>query len=99
MYGQIVEELGTTDQDEIISRLEEGVDVSAPEGDISLQGPVHHMTHNMRVMRCDENHDITVEDERRIPEQFLSETVGCDLSQETETTQYTPTDFYEEAGG
>jgi len=99
MYGQIVEELGTTDQDEIISRLEEGVDVSAPEGDISLQGPVHHMTHNMRVMRCDENHEISVEDERRIPEQFLSETVGCDLSQETETTQYTPTDFYEEAGG
>ena len=72
----------------------------SPEGDISLQGPVHHMTHNMRVMRCDAEHNITVEDQRKIREQFLSETVGIDLSGEDDgmTKQFTPVEYFEEAG-
>ncbi len=97
MYARAAEAVGSTNQADIIEELEKGMDVEAPEGDISLQGPVHHMTHNMRVFRCDEEHNITVEDEQLIPEQFLSETVGCDLTQETETTQYIPADYYEEA--
>ncbi|MGB9966393.1 urea ABC transporter substrate-binding protein [Halobacterium hubeiense] len=97
MYAEAAEAVGSTNQADIIEELENGMDVSAPEGDISLQGPVHHMTHNMRVFRCDEEHNITVEDERRIPEQFLSETVGCDLTENEETTQYTPADYYDEA--
>lgn len=97
MYAEAAEAVGSTNQADIIEELEGGMDVSAPEGDISLQGPVHHMTHNMRVFRCDEEHNITVEDERTIPEQFLSETVGCDLTENEETTQYTPADYYDEA--
>ncbi|MCG1004715.1 MULTISPECIES: urea ABC transporter substrate-binding protein [Halobacterium] len=97
MYAQAAEAVGSTNQADIIEELENGMDISAPEGDISLQGPVHHMTHNMRVFRCDEEHNITVEDERKIPEQFLSETVGCDLTENEMTTQYTPADYYDEA--
>jgi branched-chain amino acid transport system substrate-binding protein len=72
----------------------------SPEGDITLQGPVHHMTHNMRVMKCDAEHNITVEDQQRIPEQFLSETVEIDLSGKDSDLekQYTPTEFYDAAG-
>ncbi len=97
MYAEAAEAVGSTNQADIIEELEDGMDVSAPEGDISLQGPVHHMTHNMRVFRCDEEHNITVEAEEIIPEQFLSETVGCDLTKEDKTTQYVPANFYEEA--
>jgi branched-chain amino acid transport system substrate-binding protein len=99
MYKKAAEKAGTLDQMEIIETLEEGMDISAPEGDISLQGDVHHMTHNMRVMRCDESHEIHVEDEQLLPEKFLSETVGCNLREETETTQYKPGEFYDAVEG
>ena len=103
MYKEAVEEAGTTDQDAVKDVLNGGMEITGdktPEGDISLQGPVHHMTHNMRVMKCDAEHNITVEDERMIPEQFLSETVGIDLSgpdSELEK-QFTPTEYYDAAG-
>ena len=103
MYKNAVEEAGTTDQEAVKEVLNGGMEITgdqSPEGDISLQGPVHHMTHNMRVMKCDAEHNITVEDQRRIPEQFLSETVGIDLSgpdSELEE-QFTPTEYYDAAG-
>jgi urea transport system substrate-binding protein len=52
------------------------------------------------VMRCDAEHNITVEDQRKIPEQFLSETVGIDLSGEDDgmTKQFTPVEYFDEAG-
>jgi len=103
MYKNAVEEAGTTDQEAVKEVLNSGMEITgdrSPEGDISLQGPVHHMTHNMRVMKCDAEHNITVEDERMIPEQFLSETVGIDLSGEDSEleTQFTPTEYYDAAG-
>jgi len=97
MYKKAVEELGTTNQAEVISRLEEGMEIECPEGDITLQGDVHHMTHKMRVARADENHNITFEDTRKIPEKFLSETVGVNLQEESMTKQFKPGDYYEEA--
>ncbi|WEL22260.1 urea ABC transporter substrate-binding protein [Halorhabdus sp. BNX81] len=104
LYKQAVEEAGTLDQAEVIATLEEGMEITgdqSPEGDISLQGDVHHMTHNMRVMRCDADHNITVEDTRKIPEQFLTETVDIDLSGDDDgmTKQFTPVDYFPEAGG
>lgn len=101
LYKQAAEKAGTLDQAEVISTLEDGLDISTPEGDISLQGGVHHMTHNMRVMRCNDEHDLTVEATRKIPEQFLSETVGTNLAgkDDGQTTQFTPVDYFPEAGG
>ena len=103
LYKKAVEEAGTTDQEAVMEVLNGGMEITgdkSPEGDITLQGPVHHMTHNMRVMKCDAEHNITVEDQRRIPEQFLSETVDIDLSGEDSDLekQFTPTEFYDAAG-
>jgi len=103
MYKEAVEQAGTTDQAEVIATLEDGMEVTgdnSPEGDITLSGDVHHVTHEMRVMKCDEEHNITVEDSRPIPEKFLSDTVGVDLSGEDDgkTEQYTPVDYFDEAG-
>ncbi|MFB6173689.1 MAG: urea ABC transporter substrate-binding protein [Halobacteriales archaeon] len=104
LYKKAVEKAGTVDQPEVISTLEEGMEITgdkSPEGDISLQGDVHHMTHNMRVMRCDAEHNISVEDTRKIPEKFLTNTVEIDLSGKDDgmTKQFTPVDYFPEAKG
>ncbi|MFC7027150.1 urea ABC transporter substrate-binding protein [Halomicroarcula sp. GCM10025324] len=95
LYKNAVEEAGTTNQDEVIATLEEGMEVEAPEGDITLNGPTHHMSHHMRIARADENHNIEVlngQEGDLIEPSFLQD-VGCDLTEEVETTQYTPADL------
>ena len=96
MWKDAVEEAGTFDQEEVKAVLEEGMDVSAPEGEVSLDGATHHMTHNMRVMRADENHEIDFPGgEELIEPTFLREDVGCDLTAEDEEAQYFPRDVYD----
>lgn len=102
MYKQAVEQIGTTDQAEVKEALESGITYGAPEAPsdekITLDGATHHVNHHMWVMRADDQHTVKAVDNRVIPETFLSKTVGCDLTQKDEETQYTPQDFYEEAG-
>ncbi|WP_226012078.1 urea ABC transporter substrate-binding protein [Halomicrobium salinisoli] len=104
MYKQAVEQAGTTEQPEVIEALESGISLGterapeAPDGEtIELDGATHHVDHHMWVLRADEEHNIEAVADRKVPEQFLSETVGCDLREEAEQTQYTPRDYYEEA--
>jgi branched-chain amino acid transport system substrate-binding protein len=101
MYKEAVEQAGTTDQEEVKAVLESGLTYPAPEApegeEIKLDGATHHVDHHMWVMRADENHELEAVDDRVIPEQFLSDTVGCDLTEEDEETQYTPQDYFEEA--
>ena len=96
MWRDAVEEAGTFDQEEVKSVLEEGMTVDAPEGEITLDGATHHMTHNMRVMACDEEHNISFPGETELIEPtFLREDVGCNLPEEDEETQYFPRDVYD----
>ncbi len=104
MYKKAVEQAGTTEQPEVIDALESGIELGterapeAPEGEtIKLDGATHHVDHHMWIMRADEEHNVEAVENRSIPEQFLSNTVGCDLTQEAEQTQYTPVDYFEEA--
>jgi branched-chain amino acid transport system substrate-binding protein len=104
MYKEAVEQAGTTEQPEVIDALESGISLGterapeAPEGEtIELDGATHHVDHHMWVLKADDQHNIEAVDDRKVPEQFLSETVGCDLREEAEQTQYTPVDYYEEA--
>jgi len=104
MYKEAVEQAGTTEQPEVIEALESGIELGterapeAPEGEtIKLDGATHHVDHHMWIMRADEEHNVEAVENRPIPEQFLTETVGCDLTQEAEQTQYTPVDYFEEA--
>jgi len=95
LYRQAVEAAETTDQDAVIETMEEGMDVEAPEGDIALHGPTHHMSHRMRIANADENHEITFlnGDEGDLIEPTFLQDLGCDLTDETETTQYVPDDL------
>jgi urea transport system substrate-binding protein len=88
LYKQAVEEAGTVDQKEVISVLERGMDVESPAGDISLKGSTHHMSHNMRLARVEEDHSISFIEQEVIEPTFLDEAIGCDLTQESDTTQY-----------
>lgn len=95
MWKEAVEEAGTFDQEEVIEVLEDGMEIEAPEGDIELDGATHHMTHRMRVAHCDEDHEISFDDEQLIEPTFLREEIGVDLREESLTTQYEPTDVYD----
>ena len=99
LWANAVEEAGTFDQQEVISVLEEGQDISAPSGDLTLDGATHHMEHEMRVARADENHEISFSNTERIGPTFLRNEVengaGCDLRNEDKTTQYFPSDVYD----
>ena len=95
LYKKAAEKAGTTEQSEVIATLEEGMEIEAPEGDISLDGDTHHMSHHMRIARADENHEIEVlngENGELIEPSFLQD-VGCNLTENPETTQYTPADL------
>ncbi|WP_247006031.1 urea ABC transporter substrate-binding protein [Halorientalis litorea] len=102
MYKEAVEQAGTTDQEEVKAALESGITYGAPEApedeEIALVPETHHVDHHMWVMRADDEHNVEAVDNRVIPETFLKDTVGCDLTQEDEETQYTPQDYYEVAG-
>jgi len=99
LWAEAVEEAGTFDQQEVIDVLEQGRDISAPSGELTLDGATHHMEHEMRVARADENHEISFDGQRRIEPTFLREEVeggaGCDLTTEDKTTQYVPSDVYD----
>lgn len=92
LYKQAAEEAGTVDQQEIISVLEQGMDVQAPSGDLSLKGTTHHMSHNMRLARVEEDHSISFIENQEIQPSFLEEVIGCNLREESDTTQYTLAD-------
>jgi branched-chain amino acid transport system substrate-binding protein len=99
LWAEAVEEAGTFDQEAVIEVLEEGRDISAPSGELTLDGATHHMEHEMRVAHADENHEISFTNNRRIGPSFLREEVeggaGCDLREEDKTTQYVPSDAYD----
>jgi branched-chain amino acid transport system substrate-binding protein len=96
LYAKAVEAAGTTDQDEVIRQLQGGLTFEAPEGTVTLDGATHHLTHNMRIARADEDHNIEFFGKDRKEESFLSETVGCDLREVSETTQYRPALFHQQ---
>ncbi|QLH80743.1 urea ABC transporter substrate-binding protein [Halosimplex pelagicum] len=96
LYAKAVEAAGTTDQAAVIDQLRSGLSFDAPEGTVTLDGATHHISHNMRIARADENHDIEFFGAERTEETFLSETVGCDLREAAETTQYRPALFHQQ---
>lgn len=96
LYAKAVEAAGTTDQEAVIEQLQSGLTFDAPEGTVTLDGATHHINHNMRIARADEDHNIEFFGEEKKEETFLSERVGCDLREVAETTQYRPALFHQE---
>jgi len=93
MWKEAVEEAGTFDQQEVKGVLEEGMTMEAPQGSVELDGPTHHVIHEMRIARADENHEIEFVDRDTIEPSFMYD-IGCALDEEPDNTQYTPSDIY-----
>jgi branched-chain amino acid transport system substrate-binding protein len=89
LYKQAVEEAGTTDQEAVIDVIEQGLDISVPEGDLSMHGPTHHTSHNIAVAHATEDHEIEFISRDIVEPQYL-QSVGCDLTQQEDSTLYIP---------
>lgn len=91
LYKAAVEEAGTTDQDAVIEALESEISIEAPEGDIRMDPETHHMSHIIRLARADEDHNIEfVDNLGEIDPFWLSEGPGCNLLEESDSSQYEP---------
>jgi len=97
LYKNLVEKVGTTDQDELMAELDrEPLTVEAPEGTVTTDPETHHVVHQIRRARADENHEITFSEPQEVEPYWLSEGPGCDLtevtgaSEDEPMTQYTP---------
>jgi branched-chain amino acid transport system substrate-binding protein len=99
LYKQAVEKVGTTDQDEVLKVLdEEPISVEAPEGTVTTDPETHHVTHQIRLARANENHEISFQNQQEVEPYWLRETPypGCDLtetigaSEDEQTQQFQP---------
>jgi branched-chain amino acid transport system substrate-binding protein len=90
LYKQVAEEAGTTDQDELMDLMDsQEFSIEAPEGTVTTDPQTHHVTHQIRRARADEDHEITFNEPTAVEPYWLREGPGCDLTEEEETTQYT----------
>ena len=94
LYKEAVERAGTFDQPAVISELENGIEMETIEGDIRLNGDTHHVSHQMRIAAADDDHNVTFQDQELIDPVFMQD-LGCDLTQEPDSTQYEPSALYD----
>jgi urea transport system substrate-binding protein len=90
LWAQAVEEAGTTEMDPVIEALESGLTFEAPEGPVTMDGPSHHLVHNVHIARAnDQNGFDIIETFEGVEPSFEQEV--CDLVAEPDQhTQFTP---------
>lgn len=94
LYKAAVEAAGTTETEAVIGALESGITLEhMPSGTITMNGDTHHVTKDITLIRCDENHELHFEKSfQQVVPNWLSDTVGIDLREEAPNEQYTPLD-------
>lgn len=97
LYKQVAEMAGTKDQDEIMKLMDEQkISIEAPEGTVTTDPETHHVTHQIRRARADQDHEITFNDPTAVEPYWLRSVSGCTLtetigaSDDESMTQYTP---------
>lgn len=94
LYKTAVELAGTTETEAVIDALESGITLEhMPSGTITLNGDTHHVTKDLTLIRCDENHELHFEKTfKQVEPNWLSDELGIDLRKEAPNEQYTPLD-------
>lgn len=93
LWKEAVEKAGTTEVEAVIKALESGISFDGPAGPVTIDGATHHAIRNVYLAKCDENHNITFEDQwEGIKPDWLSKVKGIDLTKEAPNEQYTPLD-------
>lgn len=101
LYKKAVEKAGTTDQAEVQKVLDkEPITVEAPEGTVTTDPKSHHVTHQIRLARADENHEISFQNQQAVDPYWLSQTPypGCDLTETIGTSEDEPTTQHKPKG-
>jgi len=90
LYAKAVRQAGTTDRAKVIEALESGLGMEAPEGWVFMDPATHHLSHYIRVARCDDQHNISFVKEWTYIEPWWTRRLGVNLVRTTESKQYTP---------
>ena len=93
LYAQAVNLAGKTDGKEVIKALETGLAFDAPEGNVKVDPPTHHVSHTVHLASVDNDHKLQfLKTWENIPPSFLS-SIGVDLTKKEDNKQYSPLDI------
>lgn len=83
-WAEAVEKVGTVNQKEVQSRLEEGLLINSPEGDVRMSGQSHHMWHDIHIARVDEDHKVNlIKTENNLEPTWLRKKCNLNSSEST----------------
>ena len=91
LWARGVEKAGSTERDKVVAALESGVSFEGPSGQVTIDGPTHHVVQNTHFARTNENRGFTVLGRQEaVPPAF--ERSVCDLQKNPRLSrQFTPT--------
>lgn len=93
IWAKAVEQAKTTEVEEVIKALESGISYDGPSGLVTIDGATHHAVRDILLLKCDESHSISVEDTfEQVKPDWLSATMGIDISKDAPNKQFTPLD-------
>lgn len=92
LWAKAVRQAGTTDQGAVAGVLEAGIGMEAPEGPVFMDPATHHLTHDIRLARADDEHNITFVQTWPGIEPWWTRRLGVNLVRQAEFKQYTPTE-------
>ena len=80
----------TTEQAAVLEALESGIGLEAPEGWVFMDPATHHLSHYIRMARCEKDHTINFVQEWPHIEPWWTRRLGVNLVKHPEFKQYTP---------
>lgn len=94
LWAEAVKKAGTTDVDAVIEALESGeISVDTAAGKVTIDGATHHAIKDIFLIRCDENHELHIENQiDGVEPYWLRDELKIDLRKEAPNKQFTPID-------
>jgi branched-chain amino acid transport system substrate-binding protein len=83
---------GTTATDAVISALESGISVDAPEGPVLLDPATHHLSMTIRMAQIDDQHNVSWVHDFGSVEPWWLRSLGVNLVAKNDAKQYLPWD-------
>lgn len=83
---------GSVEKMAVLEALESGIGIEAPEGWVFMDPTTHHLSHYIRIARCEEDHSINFVQEWPSIEPWWTRRLGVNLVSKAEFKQYTPAD-------
>jgi urea transport system substrate-binding protein len=93
LYAAAVEKARTTDKPAVRGALESGICMDGPGGEVCIDPKSHHTSMSIYLAEVKKDHSIVVDQTwKGVRPSWLAE-IGCDLTKNPDTSQYTPTNL------